>query len=68
MSLKKFLKRSEEVMRKNNSGQSFLEYFILLTLIASLTLVATSTLLGSVGHQTERFCNAAAAKIAPDIW
>ena len=55
-------------MRKNNSGQSFLEYFILLTLIASLTLVATSTLLGSVGHQTERFCNAAAAKIAPDIW
>ena len=51
------------------SGQSTLEYFILLAVLASLTLIGMSTFLARTQVDVETFTNAAArAMVADPNW
>jgi Flp pilus assembly pilin Flp len=56
MSLKKYLK---------SSGQAIVEYFILLVLIAALTIIGGSILFGKVQISTDRFRNSAFNAMVP---
>ncbi|MFH0940754.1 MAG: hypothetical protein V1840_02735 [Candidatus Omnitrophota bacterium] len=57
MRLKKFLK---------SSGQAVVEYFILLVLLAALTIIGGSVLFGKVQITTDRFRNSAFEAMAPN--
>lgn len=60
MSLKKFLKR-----QGLNAGQMMIEYFILLVVVAALTIFATSKFFSDAKNSCERAVNGAVEKIAP---
>lgn len=64
MSLKKSLKSSRR--KSGQKGQSVLEYFILLAVVAALALIATSRLFSTTHYEMEKFTNAAAGAMAPN--
>jgi len=61
MRLKKFFKSCS----LRNGGQAIVEYFILLVLIAALTIIGGSVLFGKVKTTTNNFRDAAYEKMAP---
>jgi hypothetical protein len=63
MSLKKYLKSK----RENNSGQAIVEYFILLVLLATLTVLGSRAFFGKVQATTDRFESAAFDKMNPPV-
>lgn len=62
MSLQKFLK-SYGLKEK---GQAVVEYFILLVLLAALTIIGGSVLFGRIQTTTDRFRNSAFETMAPN--
>ncbi len=62
MSLKKYLKSCGS----RNNGQAIVEYFILLVLLAAVTIVGGSLLFGRVQTSTDRFRNSAFEAMVPD--
>ena len=63
MSLKKYL----ESLIVEKSGQSFVEYFVLLTVIAALTLIATSSLFSRSKTSVEHFVSSAAGAMGVGV-
>jgi hypothetical protein len=61
MSLKKYLK----TLNKNNSGQVFMEYVILLVVIGTLTIVATSNFFKGFFNKTDEFQTRAMTQMGP---
>ena len=61
MRLKKYLKS----YGLKNDGQAVVEYFILLVLLAALTIIGGSVLFGKVQITTDRFRNSAFNAMAP---
>ena len=70
MSLKKYLKRfwSNKKLDKNilfnHIGQSTVEYFILFSIFAALSILVTSTFLSGARTQIQSFAGAACSRIA----
>ncbi|MEK7849438.1 MAG: hypothetical protein AAB213_01255 [Candidatus Omnitrophota bacterium] len=70
MRLKKFLKscgfkKCGQARHCCDGGQAVVEYFILLVLLAALTIIGGSVLFGKVQITTDRFRNSAFDKMAP---
>lgn len=63
MRLKKYL-RSQE-MRQPDAGQVFVEYFVLLCIMAFLTIVATSVFYKNIQQKTEDYTTTAIGHMAP---
>ncbi|MFA5039175.1 MAG: hypothetical protein WC732_05805 [Candidatus Omnitrophota bacterium] len=55
MSLKKFLERNRWTKQRARKGQSVIEYFILFTALALLTILASSSFFDDVKRSTD-FC------------
>jgi len=63
MSLKKYFIRCG--ITQDRKGQVFVEYFILLCLLAFLTIVSTSLFYKNIQGKTEDYSNSAIGKMAP---
>ena len=69
MSLKKYLKRYNKVLHGafglSKKGQAASEYFILLTVVAALTIVGMAPFFERIQDSTERYSNFAVNQMVP---
>lgn len=67
MSLKKYLKSYNKVSYGASVGQAASEYFILLTVIAALTIIGMAPFFNQIQDSAERFSNFATNQMVPDL-